>query len=296
MYHSPVLLAASVSGLNIRPASVYVDATFGGGGHSQEILDNMDNKSKLFAFDQDEDAQRNAIEDTRFTFIPQNFGYLKRFMKFHKIDKVDGILADLGVSSHQFDTPNRGFSIRFDGPLDMRMNQHQELKAKEIVNTYSESRLADLFFSYGELRNAKKIAQLIIQNRVVEIATTMQLNEILNQVLPKGNEHKLLAKIYQSLRMEVNKEIEALQSFLTQSKDVLRSGGRLSVISYHSLEDRIVKRFIQNGNFDNEPEKDDFGNPTLYFKKCGGLVVPNQNEIKNNNRARSAKLRIAKRL
>lgn len=296
MYHSPVLLAASVSGLNIRPASVYVDATFGGGGHSQEILDNMDNKSKLFAFDQDEDAQRNAIEDTRFTFIPQNFGYLKRFMKFHKIDKVDGILADLGVSSHQFDTPNRGFSIRFDGPLDMRMNQHQELTAKEIVNAYSESRLADLFFSYGELRNAKKIAQLIIQNRVVEIATTIQLNEVLNQVLPKGNEHKVLAKIYQSLRMEVNKEIEALQSFLTQSKDVLRSGGRLSVISYHSLEDRIVKRFIQNGNFDNEPEKDDFGNPTLYFKKCGGLVVPNQNEIKNNNRARSAKLRIAKRL
>ena len=296
MYHSPVLLAASVSGLNIRPASVYVDATFGGGGHSQEILDNMDNKSKLFAFDQDEDAQRNAIEDTRFTFIPQNFGYLKRFMKFHKIDKVDGILADLGVSSHQFDTPNRGFSIRFDGPLDMRMNQHQELTAKEIVNTYSESRLADLFFSYGELRNAKKIAQLIIQNRVVEIATTMQLNEVLNQVLPKGNEHKVLAKIYQSLRMEVNKEIEALQSFLTQTKDVLRSGGRLSVISYHSIEDRIVKRFIQNGNFDNEPEKDDFGNPTLYFKKCGGLVVPNQNEIRNNNRARSAKLRIAKRL
>jgi 16S rRNA (cytosine1402-N4)-methyltransferase len=296
MYHSPVLLTASVSGLNIRPASVYVDATFGGGGHSQEILDNMDNKSKLFAFDQDEDAQHNAIEDTRFTLIPQNFGYLKRFMKFYKIDKVDGILADLGVSSHQFDTPNRGFSIRFDGPLDMRMNQHQELTAKEIVNTYSESRLADLFFSYGELRNAKKIAQLIVQNRVAEIETTMQLNEVLSQVLPKGNEHKVLAKIYQSIRMEVNKEIEALKSFLTQSKDVLRSGGRLSVISYHSLEDRFVKRFIQNGNFDNEPEKDDFGNPTLYFKKCGGLVVPNQNEIKNNNRARSAKLRIAQRL
>ena len=296
MYHSPVLLAASVSGLNIRPASVYVDATFGGGGHSQEILDNMDNKSKLFAFDQDEDAQHNAIEDTRFTLIPQNFGYLKRFMKFYKIDKIDGILADLGVSSHQFDTPNRGFSIRFDGPLDMRMNQHQQLSAKEIVNTYSESRLADLFFSYGELRNAKKIAHLIVQNRVAEIETTMHLNEVLSQVLPKGNEHKVLAKIYQSIRMEVNKEIEALKSFLTQSKDVLRSGGRMSVISYHSLEDRIVKRFIQNGNFDNEPEKDDFGNPTLYFKKCGGLVVPNQNEIKNNNRARSAKLRIAQRL
>ncbi len=296
MYHSPVLLAASVSGLNIRPASVYVDATFGGGGHSQEILNNMDSKSKLFAFDQDEDAQRNAIDDSRFTLIPQNFGYLKRFMKFHKIDKVDGILADLGVSSHQFDTPDRGFSIRFDGPLDMRMNQQQEITAKEIVNTYSETALADLLFAYGELRNAKKIASLIVQHRPDEIATTMQLNELLRQVLPKGNEHKVLAKIYQSLRMEVNKEIEVLQSFLTQSKDVLKSGGRLSVISYHSLEDRMVKRYIQNGNFDSEPVKDDFGNPTLYFNKCGGLVVPDQEEIKQNNRARSAKLRIAQRL
>ena len=296
MYHSPVLLAASVSGLNIRPASVYVDATFGGGGHSQEILDNMDSQSKLFAFDQDEDAQRNAIDDSRFTLIPQNFGYLKRFMKFHKIDKVDGILADLGVSSHQFDTPDRGFSIRFDGPLDMRMNQQQEITAKEIVNTYSETALADLLFAYGELRNAKKIASLIVQHRPDEIATTMQLNELLRQVLPKGNEHKVLAKIYQSLRMEVNKEIEVLQSFLTQSKDVLKSGGRLSVISYHSLEDRMVKRYIQNGNFDSEPVKDDFGNPTLYFNKCGGLVVPDQEEIKQNNRARSAKLRIAQRL
>ena len=296
MYHSPVLLTASVSGLNIRPASVFVDATFGGGGHSQEILDNMDSQSKLFAFDQYEDAQRNAIDDSRFTLIPQNFGYLKRFMKFHKIDKVDGILADLGVSSHQFDTPDRGFSIRFDGPLDMRMNQHQELTAKQIVNTYSETALADLLFAYGELRNAKKIAQLIVQKRPGEIATTMQLNEVLQPVLPKGNEHKVLAKIYQALRMEVNKEIEVLQSFLTQSKDVLRSGGRMSVISYHSLEDRMVKRFIQNGNFDSEPEKDDFGNPTLYFKKCGGLVIPDQEEINQNNRARSAKLRIAQRL
>lgn len=296
MYHSPVLLAASVSGLNIRPVSVYVDATFGGGGHSQKILDNMDSQSKLFAFDQDEDAQRNAIDDSRFTLIPQNFGYLKRFMKFYKIDKVDGILADLGVSSHQFDTPDRGFSIRFDGPLDMRMNQQQALTSKEIVNTYSETALADLLFAYGELRNAKKIASLIVQHRPDEIVTTMQLNKVLHQVLPKGNEHKVLAKIYQSLRMEVNKEIEALQSFLSQSKDVLRSGGRLSVISYHSLEDRMVKRYIQNGNFDNEPVKDDFGNPTLYFKKCGGLVVPEQEEIKQNNRARSAKLRIAQRL
>jgi 16S rRNA (cytosine1402-N4)-methyltransferase len=178
----------------------------------------------------------------------------------------------------------------------MRMNQQQALTSKEIVNTYSETALADLLFAYGELRNAKKIASLIVQHRPDEIVTTMQLNEVLHQVLPKGNEHKVLAKIYQSLRMEVNKEIEALQSFLSQSKDVLRSGGRLSVISYHSLEDRMVKRYIQNGNFDNEPVKDDFGNPTLYFKKCGGLVVPEQEEIKQNNRARSAKLRIAQRL
>ena len=204
MYHSPVLLAASVSGLNIHPASVYVDATFGGGGHSQEILDIMDNKSKLFAFDHDEDAQRNAINDSRFTLIPQNFSYLKRFMKFYKIDKVDGILADLGVSSHQFDTPGRGFSIRFNGPLDMRMNQHQELTAKKIVNTYSKTALADLFFAYGELRNAKKIAELIVQKRPDEIATTLQLNEVVKYALPKGNEHKVLAKIYQSLRMLVN--------------------------------------------------------------------------------------------
>ena len=296
MLHVPVLLEESLDFMLHNLSGTYLDLTFGRGSHSQEILNNMDNESKLFAFDQDEDAQRNAIDDSRFTLIPQNFGYLKRFMKFHKIDKVDGILADLGVSSHQFDTPDRGFSIRFDGPLDMRMNQHQALTAKQIVNTYSEAALADLLFAYGELRNAKKIAQLIVQKRPDEIATTMQLNEVLHHVLPKGNEHKVLAKIYQALRMEVNKEIEVLQSFLTQSKDVLRSGGRLSVISYHSLEDRMVKRYIQNGNFDSEPEKDDFGNPTLYFKKCGGLVVPDQEEIKQNNRARSAKLRIAQRL
>ena len=296
MYHSPVLLDASISGLNIGPASVYLDATFGGGGHSREILENIDSNSKLFAFDRDEDAQRNVLDDSRFSFIPQNFGYLKRFMKFHKIDKVDGILADLGVSSHQFDTPERGFSIRFDGPLDMRMNQNQDFTAKEIVNNYTETALADLLFVNGELGNAKKIAQLIVQNRKKEIATTMQLNEVLRQVLPKGNEYKVLAKVYQALRMKVNKEIESLQSFLTQSKELLKSGGRLCVISYHSLEDRMVKRFIKNGNFDNEPEKDKYGNPTIHFKKYGGLVVPSQEEIRRNKRARSAKLRIAQRL
>lgn len=296
MYHSPVLLTASVLGLNIRPASVYVDATFGGGGHSRAILNTMDGQSKLFAFDQDEDAQRNSIDDPRFTLLPHNFSHLKRFLKFHQIDKVDGILADLGVSSHQFDTPERGFSLRFDGPLDMRMNQQQAFTAEAIVNTYDEAALAELFYAYGELRNAKKIASLIIQNRTTEITTTTQLNQVLANVLPKGNEHKVLAKVYQALRVEVNKEMEVLKSFLVQSKEVLKAGGRLSVISYHSLEDRLVKRFIQNGNFDSEPEKDAFGNPTLYFKKCGALVVPEAQEINENNRARSAKLRIAERL
>lgn len=296
IYHKPVLLTQSVSGLSIKPASVYVDATFGGGGHSKEILNQMDGYSKLFAFDQDEDAQQNALNDTRFTLIPHNFKHLKRFLRFHKINHVDGILADLGVSSHQFDTPSRGFSIRFDGPLDMRMNQQQPLSASDIINTYSETALAALFFNYGELRNANKIAQHIVNTRGSRIDTTKQLNELLTSFLPQGNENKILAKIYQALRMEVNKEIEVLQDFLMQCKDVLTPGGRLSVISYHSLEDRLVKRFIQNGNFNTEPFKDDFGRPELYFRKKGGLEIPSTEEIKHNNRARSAKLRIAERL
>lgn len=295
-YHKPVLLSESVAGLQIKPASVYVDATFGGGGHSREILSQLDDKSLLFAFDQDEDAQQNSIDDPRFTLIPQNFKHLKRFLRFYNIDAVDGILADLGVSSHQFDTPKRGFSIRFDGPLDMRMNQQQELSAKDVVNGYDVAELADVFFNYGELRNARTIAQHISQNRPAEIETTEQLNALLSDFLPRGNENKVLAKIYQALRMEVNKEVEVLQNFLVQCKDVLKIGGRLSVISYHSIEDRLVKRFIQNGNFDNEPQKDVFGNPERVFKKCGGLQVPSEDEIKNNNRARSAKLRVAERI
>ena len=295
-YHKPVLLSESVAGLNIKPASIYVDATFGGGGHSKEILKQLDSQSLLFAFDQDEDAQQNEINDSRFTLIPHNFKHLKRFLRFHKAEQVDGILADLGVSSHQFDTPERGFSIRFDGPLDMRMNQQQKQTAKDIVNKYSETKLSELFFKYGELRNARKITDHIVQNRSKEISTTQQLNVLLSDFLPQGNEHKVLAKIYQALRMEVNQEVEVLQDFLMQCKSVLNVGGRLSVISYHSLEDRLVKRFIQNANFENEPSKDAFGNPERCFKKCGGLQVPSQDEINQNNRARSAKLRIAQRI
>ena len=296
MYHNPVMLSESIACLQLKPASIYVDATFGGGGHSKEILRQLDDKSLLFAFDQDEDAQQNTIDDPRFTLIPQNFKHLKRFLRFYKVDAVDGILADLGVSSHQFDTPKRGFSIRFDGPLDMRMNQQQSLSAKEVVNGYTASELAEVFFDYGELRNARNIAQHIVQNRTEEIETTVQLNALLSGFLPRGNENKVLAKMYQALRMEVNKEVTVLQDFLVQCKDVLKLGGRLSVISYHSIEDRLVKRFIQNGNFGSEPVKDAFGNPQRSFKKCGGLQLPSQDEINKNNRARSAKLRVAERL
>ena len=296
MYHKPVLLDSSVSGLNIKPNAVYVDATFGGGGHAKEILQQMNSSNKLYAFDQDEDAQQNAIDDARFTLIPHNFCHLKRFLRFHKIDSVDGILADLGVSSYQFDTPSRGFSIRFEGPLDMRMNQQQKLTAEEVVNDYDEAALADILFTYGELRHARRIAKHLAKARNKRISSTVALNALLADFLPKGNEHKILAKIYQALRMEVNQEVRVLQQFLEQCKDVLRIGGRLSVISYHSIEDRLIKRFIQNGNFSNEPAKDSFGNPARYFKKCGGLQTPSEDEINQNNRARSAKLRVAERI
>ena len=296
MYHKPVLLDSSVSGLNIKPNAVYVDATFGGGGHAKEILQQMNSSNKLYAFDQDEDAQQNAIDDARFTLIPHNFCHLKRFLRFHKIDSVDGILADLGVSSYQFDTPSRGFSIRFEGPLDMRMNQQQKLTAEEVINDYDEGALADILFTYGELRHARRMAKHIVGARKKRINSTVALNDLLADFLPKGNEHKILAKIYQALRMEVNQEVRVLKQFLEQCKDVLRIGGRLSVISYHSIEDRLIKRFIQNGNFSNEPAKDSFGNPARYFKKCGGLQTPSEDEINQNNRARSAKLRVAERI
>lgn len=293
-YHNPVLLKESVDGLNIKPDGVYVDVTFGGGGHSREILSRLNEHGKLFAFDQDEDAQRNAIDDPRFTLIPQNFRFIKRYLRFYGIKKVDGILADLGVSSHQFDEAGRGFSTRFDADLDMRMNQSGALSAFEVINKYDEEKLANVLFNYSELRNAKDIARRIVEKRAEEkIKTSFHLKEVLAAFVPKSQEHKVLAQIFQGIRIEVNQEIEALKEFLLQVPELLNEGGRLSVLSYHSLEDRLVKRFIRSGLFEGEPVKDYYGNIKVPLKKVGQMVVPSFQEIKKNSRARSAKLRIA---
>ena len=293
-YHNPVLLKESVDGLNINPDGIYVDVTFGGGGHSREILSKLNEHGKLYAFDQDEDTQRNAIDDSRFTLIPQNFRFIKRYLRFYGIKKVDGILADLGVSSHQFDEAERGFSTRFDADLDMRMNQSGALSAFEVINKYEEEKLANVLFNYSELRNAKDIARRIVEKRAEEkIKTSFQLKEVLAAFVPKSQEHKVLAQIFQGIRIEVNQEIEALKEFLLQVPELLNEGGRLSVLSYHSLEDRLVKRFIRSGLFEGEPVKDYYGNITVPLKKVGQMVVPSFQEIKKNSRARSAKLRIA---
>jgi 16S rRNA (cytosine1402-N4)-methyltransferase len=296
-YHNPVLLHASVDGLNIKPDGVYVDVTFGGGGHSREILNRLGPNGKLFAFDQDEDALANSIADERFVLINENFRYLKRFLRFHGIQKVDGILADLGVSSHQFDVAERGFSTRFDAELDMRMSQKNELNAFRVVNEYDAENLKRVFLDYGELKNAPAIARVIIEAREnTPIRNTEQLKIVLGRFLPAHKSHKILAQMYQAIRIEVNQEMEVLKEFLEQSLEVLNTGGRLSVISYHSLEDRLVKRYIKNGMFEGEPERDFFGNYSVPFKTIGKLIVPDANEIKINNRARSAKLRIAEKL
>ena len=296
-YHNPVLLKETVDGLNIREDGIYVDVTFGGGGHSREILSRLGKKGRLLAFDQDQDALLNIIDDSRFTLINENFRYLKRFLRFHGVMKVDGILADFGVSSHQFDVAERGFSIRFDGELDMRMNQQDELSAYNVINEYDEVRLRQVFKEYGELRQAPAIARLIVAERKTQnIKTTDQLKSVLKKFLPPRKENKILAQIYQAIRIEVNQEIETLKEFLTQTPELLDVGGRLSFISYHSLEDRLVKRFMRNGMFEGEPEKDVFGNFEVPFKKVGKLIVPGQEEIATNNRARSAKLRIAERI
>jgi len=293
-YHSPVLLKDSVDALAIKEDGVYVDVTFGGGGHSKEILSRLGEKGKLFAFDQDSDAKRNKIQDDRFILIEENFRYITRFLKFYGIKKVDGILADLGVSSHQFDEAERGFSIRFDGELDMRMNQSSKISAKKIINSYGEEQLADILFLYGELRNARAIAKTIAVARQQEkIETSFQLRQILQKYLPKAKEHKILAQIFQAIRIEVNEELEVLKEFLNQMPGLLKPEGRLSVISYHSLEDRLVKRFIRTGLFSGEPEKDFYGNISVPLMKVGKLIVPTPQEINNNNRARSAKLRVA---
>ena len=296
-YHNPVLLDESVGGLAIKKNGVYVDVTFGGGGHSRKILQHLGPEGKLFAFDQDKDALSNSVDDQRFTLINENFMFMKRFLRFHGITEVDGVLADFGVSSYQFDAPNRGFSIRFDAPLDMRMNQDDKVSAKTIINTYPEEELRRLFWEYGELRIAPALARTIVEARTERaIETTFELKNLLNKYLPKGKQHKILAQIYQAIRIEVNNELEVLKTFLMDSKEVLKQDGRLSVISYHSLEDRLVKRFIRNGMFEGEPERDMFGNFSVPFKKIGKLIVPNAEEIKENNRARSAKLRIAQKL
>ncbi len=293
-YHNPVLLQRSVDGLNIKPNGVYVDVTFGGGGHSREILSRLNDEGKLIAFDQDEDAQKNKIVDSRFLLIAENFRYIKRFLKFNGISKVDGILADLGVSSHQFDEAKRGFSTRFDAKLDMRMNVYDTLSAYDVVNTYSEKKLADVFHFYGELRSSKMLSKAIVAARIEEpIVTIFELKEVIAPFVPKAKAHKVLAQIFQAIRIEVNQEIDALKEFIKQVPEILNEKGRLSVISYHSLEDRLVKRFIRNGVFEGEPEKDVFGRFHTPLKSVGKMIVPDAQEIKQNNRARSAKLRIA---
>jgi 16S rRNA (cytosine1402-N4)-methyltransferase len=296
-YHNPVLLNDTVEGLNIKEDGVYVDVTFGGGGHSRKILESLGPKGRLIAFDQDKDALLNTIDDPRFLLINENFRYVKRFLRFHGIKSVDGVLADFGVSSHQFDEADRGFSIRFDAQLDMRMNQQDVLSAYSLVNTYEEEELKRVFWQYGELRTSPALAKTIVAARAEKaIETTFELKAVLNKYLPQGRENKILAQIYQAIRIEVNQEIEVLKAFLLQMPELLNNGGRLSVISYHSLEDRLVKRFIRNGLFEGEPEKDVFGNFDVPLKKVGGLIVPDAKEIKLNNRARSAKLRIAEKL
>ncbi|MCL9804731.1 16S rRNA (cytosine(1402)-N(4))-methyltransferase RsmH [Flavobacterium amniphilum] len=296
-YHNPVLLKETVEGLNVKPDGVYVDVTFGGGGHSREILSHLGPNGKLFAFDQDEDAWANEIQDERFTLIKENFRYIKRFLRFYGIKKVDGILGDLGVSSHQFDVPERGFSTRFDAGLDMRMSKKNELSAYRVVNEYDDKNLRRIFLEYGELKNAPALARTIIEAREKEtIVNTEDLKQVLARFLPAHKANKILAQIYQAIRIEVNQEMEVLKEFLEQTLEILDAGGRLSVISYHSLEDRLVKRFIKNGMFEGEPERDMFGRFEVPFKAIGKLIVPSDAEIKINNRARSAKLRIAEKI
>ncbi|MES2544943.1 MAG: 16S rRNA (cytosine(1402)-N(4))-methyltransferase RsmH [Bacteroidota bacterium] len=293
-YHNPVLLKESVDGLDIKPNGIYVDVTFGGGGHSREILSRLGSEGKLFAFDQDEDALANAIDDERFVLINENFRFIKRFLRFYNIKTVDGILADLGVSSHQFDVPERGFSTRFDGELDMRMSQKGELNAHKIINQYDEANLRRVFLDYGELKNAPAIARVILEAREeAPIDKTDELKTVLGRFLPEKIKNKVLAQIYQAIRIEVNQEMDVLKEFLEQSLEILKPEGRLSVISYHSLEDRLVKRYMKNGLFEGEPERDFFGNFSVPFNTVGKLIIPSDAEIKINNRARSAKLRIA---
>jgi 16S rRNA (cytosine1402-N4)-methyltransferase len=297
-YHVPVMLRECIEGLAIRPDGTYVDVTFGGGGHSKEILRNLGPEGRLIAFDQDLDAQKNIPSDGRFLFVDQNFRYLKNYCRLHNALPVDGILADLGVSSHQFDQPDRGFSIRFDADLDMRMDQSSVLTAKEVLNAYSEDQLHRIFGIYGEVKNARSLAKTIVTARLNSSIDTMaQFREVISRLIPKGKENKYMAQVFQALRIEVNQELEALQEFLEQAADILAPGGRLVVMSYHSLEDRLVKNFINTGKFRGEVEKDFFGNAIKPLEAVTRkAITASEEEIKGNNRARSAKLRVAVKL
>lgn len=296
-YHIPVLLKESVDGMAIKPDGIYVDVTFGGGGHSKEILSRLGEHGRLYAFDQDQDAQENAIADDRFTLIQANFRFIKRFLKLEGVKKVDAILGDFGVSSHQFDEGERGFSIRFDAELDMRMDQHTGLSASELINTYSEEQISQLLWQYGEIKMSRKLAKAIVQERAVKpIQSTSELNALLTPFFPPTKVNKFLAQVYQAIRIEVNQEMEVLKEFLLQTPELIKKGGRLSLISYHSLEDRLVKRFIRDGKFSGAPEKDFYGNMLVPFKKLGRLVTPSQTEMLQNTRSRSAKLRIGEKL
>lgn len=298
-YHTSVLLQACIENLNINPSGIYVDLTFGGGGHSAHILKQLNSEGRLFAFDQDADAHKNALNDSRFTLIPHNFRYLKNYLRLYGVTQVNGILGDLGVSSHQFDEASRGFSIRFDSELDMRMNQQNELTAKKIVNEYEEKVLVKIFKEYAEIHNAAKLVnQLVAARSQKEISTTNDLKEAIKTCTPKFEEHKYLAKVFQALRIEVNQEMEALKECLTQCVDVLQSQGRLVIISYHSLEDRLVKNIMRSGNVDGKENKDViYGTSTKIFRLITSKpIVPGEEEIKENTRARSAKLRVAEKI
>ncbi|WP_300675040.1 16S rRNA (cytosine(1402)-N(4))-methyltransferase RsmH [Soonwooa sp.] len=297
MYHNPVLLKDSVDALVTNPDGVYVDCTFGGGGHSREILSRLSPEGRLFSFDQDTDALKNALDDSRFTLINQNFRFLENSMLMYGVPQVDGILADLGVSSHQFDEADRGFSIRSNAPLDMRMNVMQGLDAKKVINEYEEEQLADIFYYYGELREARKLARQIVHHRKNKlIETTQDLKDIFSYI-PSHKSNKFFAQVFQAVRIEVNQELDVLKEMLLQSYKILKPEGRLVVISYHSLEDRLVKRFLKNGMFEGEPERDIYGN----FKKSFDLIktkaiIPDDKEIEENSRARSAKMRIGSKV
>ena len=295
VYHSSALLKETIEGLNIKPAGIYVDVTFGGGGHSREILNRLGEKGKLLGFDQDEDAIKNALNDSRFIFVRSNFSYLKNFLRYHNIDKVDGILADLGVSSHHFDEVERGFSFRFDGALDMRMNTKSTLTAAILLNTYTEEQLADVFYLYGELHNSRKIARTIVIARTkTPFDRIFPFIEVLKPFFGREKEKKDMARVFQALRIEVNKEMDVLKSLLVQSLEVLNPEGRLVVLTYHSLEDRLVKNFFRSGNFEGKLEKDFFGNIISVLKPVNTkVIVAGEEEIERNPRARSAKLRIA---